>query len=293
MVTIISHNDLDGLCSALMLIEHVKSFSNQPPIVWICQIPQALNTSRIARCDKIYVADLGISDSQIAILKSRCKEFVLIDHHDKYDNLPCATYQIIQKYKLTKYNRLGYLVDVYDRWLDDSPDWQEALKYNAHYWCLYNINKNGNVFYKHDSMEQYDQPAQPHTYKYIMERLLNIDNRNVRLYAQFINKYVTNAIEGRKELVDKQGNKLWVIPRQGELSYTSNLILKQYPSVKYVVILTHIDNPKLTDGVSIRTRKVNNFDVTKLPGIQGHKNAGGGTWNNELKNFINLTTTTT
>lgn len=287
-VTIISHNDLDGLCSVLMVKEYIKTYTKQEPTVWICQSPNALETYRVRFAQHIYVTDLCLNYYQQAELQKKCKKFIYIDHHGDDEHKPCATLQIIQMFKLEKYNRIGYLVDIYDRWIEDSPDWKEALDLNAHYWCLALLGDNDNISFRHKPMETDDTPGKQHSYRYIMERLLTVDRKNINRYYEISNKAINKATDEHIEGVDIYGNTYWLVPKCGDISYVSNSLLKTYPNISYVISVNNIDALAFGERISVRSKCSSTFNVTTLPGINGHIHAGGGVMSKELKDMLNM-----
>lgn len=271
MYTVLSHDDLDGYgCIYLLrkLYPKIKTFT----------VPGAnrINWGLFAgRSEKFYITDLCLTPEALEVARRNNDKVIYLDHHGEDDGKPCGTWQVFEyiRYRrpeiLTKDDeRFARLVDVYDRWQETHPEWEQAVDLNANFFML---KGRAMRLPRRDAVNS------------ILAGIARPDEGLVRTYHMKVRQAVEEVEEKLKHLVDKNGNILIFTERATVFNDTSiicNHLLNDHPDARYVIM-------SFGDRVSVRSRADDeSFSCTDLPGIEGHKCAAGGFYSPELREFI-------
>ena len=271
MRELITHTDLDGLGCIFILQRAGIKFDK----IWLCDSPQdfdpfklssveiANKNWRVKRGNELFITDLDI----------RINGAKIFDHHGDKDGLECGTLLLANYYGsyLTKDDlEFAKSVDAFDRWLEDSPYWSRGVRLQLSF-----LNHRYLVGRVRDSMRELDQK-----FRSILNTITLEDDRGIAFQRKRIRNSITQAEKDLRIGIDQAGNSFIYWEFSGEVSFTTNEILKKFKEADYAIIF-------YTSGrVSARSR--NGFDCRSLYGIDGHSSAAGGISSDELLDFLNL-----
>ena len=273
---LITHTDLDGI-SVIVL---AKLFHVRFKRIYIWNYEQ-ININEMKKHRNILMVDLSIDEKSFTELRHQGYEIIIYDHHESsrylskcrgciWDLNKCGTrlfYDNFIKfqpmYKENKYaEQYVMLVDVFDRWQQNSPLWENAL----------------NLQRLFASSENFVNSA----INYINRGLVFTPSESTSI-MQIMHEEDKAYKEATKEMkiyTDSKGIRYGVMPIKRYVSIISNRALNNNQELTYII--GYFNNGR----ISIRSKT--NFDITTLKGICGHKNAAGGFMNkNEIKDLIN------
>ena len=277
--TLITHTDLDGLGSVVLAKFYGITFKR----IYMWDYDK-ISMKVLSETKNVIMTDLSIPEEDF--LKIKDNGIQIFDHHDsslylkKYgqicDTSRCGTRIFFEEYikKHEKYRenehveRFVHLVDVYDRWQEDSDDWEEALRLNRLFFSL------SRVVFISDASE-------------LLKRKMIYNANEISLIESVEAEEDRLYEEALKELCickDEKNACYGVFPCKTYQSIICNKILKSCSEMDYVI--GYFPSGK----ISVRSK--NYFDLTQLKGIRGHKHAMGGYLDtkaiNDLKVGISL-----
>lgn len=300
---LISHIDLDGVGSPVIAKLYFQNYFNNIILRDYNFEQNEDDRLLIEQYDEVIIADLSAPEEYINSLINKGIKVQIYDHHlgaswlkDKpygiYDENRCGTklfWEEWAKPQLSRYYSLTddfvELVDVYDRWQQDNPLWEEAKALNS---VLYNKDidwKQPDAFIKYSS--------------FIESMIYKIKKTESHwIWTSIEEGYILDAIKKEKEVYNKaistmkirednRGYKFAIIAISSKISLICSEILKNRPDLDYIICLNLFNglNGKLSFRTARKDLDLNNFIVCK-----GHQQAAGGIvipelaekfWNNE------------
>ena len=259
MQELITHTDLDGLGCIYILRKAGIKFDK----IWLCDTPQCFKPELLGRRSKVWITDLEI----------RLPGATIFDHHGDRDGKDCGTLQLAKHFEKSldeETMNFAYSVDAFDTWKDDSPYWNHAVDLQMNY--LGQISKFKRPT---DSMRLIDK-----RFEDIVSNLNTLNMADVLFQRNKVKKSISFAKRKMVESRDVEGKTCLSWEFTGEISFTANEILKEYPDVDYAVVFYQ------SGRVSARSRS--DYDVRSLPGINGHARAAGGFNSNDLMDYIGV-----
>ena len=276
---LISHNDLDGIACIVLAIHfrlpidemYITSYNSD-------------NSEIYNKFQRIIITDFSITENDFKALRKKGKQIVILDHHkssewiSKYSNCisdlkRCGSrifYESFIRRSSPACTQFIKLVDIYDRWITSDPLWEQALDLNFLYEQRCRpINRTTLIFKNHSYEKTF--------YKSFISSTLSKFHSTFSFTETDI-KYITQAKEhleseyqkAKSTLsfhTDTRNIKYAIIQHTDFTSLICHRVLQENPDITYVLALS---------TVTINARSRDNFDVTQLNGINGHKNAGGG-----------------
>lgn len=261
---LITHTDLDGI-SVLVLCKYF-GISFKRVSTWNYE---QINPDVICKYSDVLMVDLSVKEEEYLMLKQRGIDIRIYDHHSSSEYLSkyrgniwttekCGAKLFYENYvKMLpmfkpdeNVERYVELVDIFDRWQTHNPLWDRALNLQR----LFSISKNfvtiGVDYIKRGLVFT---PVQSSLI------LKSIDDEN---------RQYNDSLKCMQIFKDTKGVSYAVFPIRKYASIICNRMLHEYPDLIYVIACFK------TGRLSVRSR--DNFDVTQLQGISGHKHAGGG-----------------
>lgn len=311
LVLLITHTDLDGIAAALLayrfsIVSDIYSWANGYTSEEIIFSSDKSNKSY--KYDKIYVVDRAIPEEILSL--STLPDITILDHHacnryiEKYPTCICDTsrcgtrllweevikprFTIEDSYEST-IEDFVLSVDAYDRWIDTSEYFEKGLNLNRifEYFVEYSTIKSELILK--------DGCIQKSKFSQLIEKLNSlIINSSEYGYIElecemknetgenFISAILTEmknrerknynrTLQTLKIREDEDGNKFGIIEGLQQSSLVANKIIKENPSLMYVLIYYQNNLTKL----SARSNK-DKFDLNNLNGFHGHPGAAGG-----------------
>ena len=299
---LISHTDLDGLGSIVLAkyfelpFDEIYSWDYE-----FEEIPQCKTIMESA--DEIIIADLSISEAAFDHLVSMGKKVVIYDHHatsswlakklgSVHDESRCGTKIFFEEYVAPLVGRFKpivrefvELVDVYDRWVLESPLRPEAENLQRA-WSAYASWNSPDNMVRHD--------------RFITQMIRKFDTYDHFCWNVTEENYINTAIQKEEKSfqdalacmqvrIDNQGRKFGVWKAWGRISSTASKILNR-PENTFDYVICLQDSPDNWGKVSFRCLE-GKFEVTKLASVGGHLAAGGTNltpdeatlfWNNNM-----------
>ena len=164
------------------------------------------------------------------------------------------------------------LVNIYDLYKQDNELWETAFRLNTLLYCT------GKYWEKDDRFKCYEffinnilwkmQNADHFFFNSLEESKINADIAKSNKIFEDLVKNASKEISTRK---DSRGNYFAVFNCKSKISDVCNKLLKRYKKLKYVICINKYDveNPR----VSLRC--LDDFDLTELMYVKGHKCASG------------------
>ncbi len=322
MILHITHNDLDGL-SCVILQRLFPEFKDEVYTVYmdyesLYLIDQKFSDAWFKDLDyegdfsRILITDIAVDETMLKWVKDTFTEYQIFDHHERsvvIDNEPncyfsvnkCATklyFDYLFKHKRSPSLLRHYvaLVDVYDRHDDESPLWGDAQDMNRVFW--------GAMNYRYSNYLRYE--------KFLIYQMQKVMSSYQNFFfTDFEKVLIMKAVEREESEfriakksgkfgVDNCGNQYFIWVGASKISAVGAKLLQEFPNVCYVLNLNNFGGSPservLNGKISARSRKKDEFDVTCLEGIEGHRSAGGGRfppekvleiW--ELKSYLTYT----
>lgn len=292
MRILITHNDLDGLSCAILAIY----FDNFDRIYSIGNSFEILYSWIDDEVDQVLITDLSISEDLIT------ENISIIDHHKTssyikkfsnciHDNSKSATRLFYENYyqKLNKNSKIEKFVELVDK--------NDLFKF-SNIDVEYNLNRlflGLKTFETHEKLI-YDHGLIDSNYRLFIETIINkfLSKSKIFNYSEsdmkIINKqlsidqYSLKCAENiLRKRIDRKNNKFGITNiLYGNQSIIGYKLLINHPDLKYIILIY----PTNLNRISIRSQK--DFDCTSIPGIYGHKNAGGGSFiERYVKRLIN------
>jgi hypothetical protein len=172
-------------------------------------------------------------------------------------------------------------VSAYDLWLLDSPSRPLGEDLNRLYFGSLNYGKAGTYeMYRFFIESQVRKLLDPQ----IKEFGFDDWERNKIEYAkEKEHKEYLHACSNMQKKVDDQGNSYIIYHGSSKISHVCSELLKNNPDIKYVLNFnTYTGTRRKRISGRISARSLEGFDVTTLKGIEGHKEAGGGSFSPSL-----------
>lgn len=275
---LITHNDLDGIGSAVLAIHGQLGFD----AIYIWQYG-VYDRKIIDGYDNVIVADLSFPPEQVT------DNMTIYDHHDsskwlvsdpysrhKHDEKSCGT-ELFYKYECDGsvhnpvVDRFVELIRIYDTWQKRDKSFNIACDLNR---CFYGMlepkmDRNDVCVYK-------DKKVQKSAFTHFINSIYyTVFKLGLKCFE--FNKVQQSAIEEMKKTEEhaysmskktyKEYNDIGVAEVRGPYaSYVGNRFLDEKPNIK-MIALTYPN----TNYVSMRSR---DFDMTHLSEYKGHKYAG-------------------
>ena len=253
----ITHNDLDGIGCAILAIFNNQDFE----YIYSCgysHMTEAFAES-LSPYDEVICTDISFKPE---LRKPNMKFF---DHHESagFSNEHCGTWLYYQSFEKTKaQDRFVHLVDVFDCWRSDNPDFQEACN-------LQKIFLEITQEYKPMKLNL----LQKSVFKYFMNiMMLKLKKNTFKLFPKDIDIILScdRRIANRKKDIpttvstDKNGYKYMIF------TYVENIDASFISH--YLINELHLDWIAIDYGksCSLRSRSV---DLSKLMTVSGHKHA--------------------
>lgn len=239
--------------------------------------------------DEIIIADLSAPEEFIESLVHKGIMVRIFDHHihaswlankayGVYDENRCGTrifWEEWAKPQLSRYYSLTdnfvELVDVYDRWQQQNPLWEEAKSLNS---VLYNKTTNWS---ESDSMIKFGP---------FMDRIINKIRKceSEWKWTMIEEDWIKDAIRKEKEVlnkaletmqirVDYKGLKFGIIAIGSKISLICSKILEMHKDLDYIVCLNLYGG--LNGKLSFRTTRPD-LDLNNICCCNGHAQAAGG-----------------
>ena len=296
MRILISHRDLDGI--GVIVLRDYFNLPFDAVYSWdygFIEIPECKKI--IDTADEIIMADLSIPEEDYDELIKAGKHIEIYDHHDTaswldtkqgsfHDEERCGTKIFFEEYVLPRVGRYKPivkqfvdLVDVYDRWVLESPLRKESENLQRVWTAYANWNCPDTIMQhdrfitqmckKFDSMPNFGWNITEQSY---IDTALQKEETS---YQQAL-----NIIQDR---IDNQGKVFGIWRAWGRISITASRILRETDKYDYLICLQ--DSPDNWGKVSVRCLE-EKFDVTTLASVGGHKAAGGTTISVEEANDL-------
>ena len=279
MVLSLSHIDLDGISCQIVLHNYFPNVTRMnigygKIDEYLDILDESCNTTNFT---KVFITDLSFSYIQLEKLSKICRKypkisFYFIDHHpfeEEYKHLILSNFHIIitnkasatkltnlyikKNFEVTEYTELDRYVDlvnVYDMWLDNAPDFNLGLVYNDlfwqygidHFWCRFS-------------------------------EMFRLNSRDKEKYKEIITRKnkILNKLETSGRILKIGDNDLFMIFID---DYQSHITL-DFPGYKIYVIITS------RGSISVRLRDiedketVKNLIISKISDLPNISSCGG------------------
>lgn len=283
---LVTHTDVDGLGSLIL-----AKFFDLPFDRFVCYDygfeTDKENIRILYEADCIVVADLTLPKEIHEDLLKKGKQVQVFDHHKTsdwlvempgcvWDTERCGTKLFFEEYVLPKVKRFPIavkefvdLVDVYDRWVLDSPLRPASEDLQRVFVRLGDWN-NPNTIMRHDRfitrvLRKFIKDA---SFKWDNVELVCIQKAKDAETAAY-----QSAVQTLQIRTDRHGHKFGVFSAWGKISMTSSRLLNEDNiDVDYLVCAQTFQN-KL-GKVSFRSRE-GKFDLLDLAGVFGHTSSAG------------------
>lgn len=212
---------------------------------------------------------LEFKDESNAIVNNKkCGTLLLFEYLSKGKRVPGA------------WKEFAVLVDVYDRWLIDSPLREKAENLNR---VMYRV-----MNWKSNSYYGKLKPFIDLQYKKLISKtgmtsgeffFTDFEKHQIELAKEKEEREYEYAIENMQIREDSKGNTFVLYHGASKISYVCHRILQDNPEFTYVIAInTFTGNPRkreITGKVSVRSRE-GEFECPTLKNINGHLAAAGG-----------------
>jgi hypothetical protein len=297
----LSHTDLDGI-SPFVLDRYFGLSFDQELAINYDQIFDAKNKiifpsnqfyfSGIEDYDDIIITDINVNKEFYNYFKKTFNEVVIFDHHqttedisqkdDVHFSLKRSGTGLYFDY-LVEEDTPGvvkdfvHLVDVYDLWQTTHEDRERAEDLNRLFYGTLDYRYKD----KDGSLDRYR--------RFIANQLKKLRDGGERFFFSNFEINIINKAKQKEEdayleakkivkkRTDEKGITFLVYWGRTKISQTCNRLLNDHVDASYIININTYQNhgpEKINGKLSIRSR--DEFDVTTLKKIDGHKNAGGG-----------------
>ena len=274
---LLTDSDMDGLGSVVLS----KAFDIKYNEIKL-SVPIKMNSEYMLKFvedfDDITVTDLSFNENNMKKIIHKGKHISVYDHHltSSYLNNPykyrdcisdpsrCGTKIYFEEVVVNKLNKpINYsvrlfveLVDVYDRWQQLSPLWEDACKLNR----IYLYYKN----YPWIFIERFAEKIKNDKFSFTED-----DEEKAKIIADEIEEATKFSDSMIKIYKDTENDKYGVTFYRGFCSEVGNELLKKH-DLSYVVLIDSLTHE------TVSMRSIGNLNCTKFKNIYGHKNAAGG-----------------
>lgn len=251
--------------------------------------------------NSIIIVDFSISNEFYSYIKQNFKSYLIFDHHENskiYENDENCFIDMkksgtklfynwikknIKKRTRVVVDHFVKLVDTYDMWNQESDLWEDARNLNNVLW------QSMDFIVREDSWEKFN-PFITYQLKKIKEidTWMWTDHENM-LIQKSIKKEIDEyhkALDNMKIRVDNKDIMFIIYHGSSKISFVCSELLKEFKKVEYVININTWQKGKKCVNGKLSVRSKGDFDVTKLYGISGHKNAGGGNFTEKF--IVNL-----
>jgi oligoribonuclease NrnB/cAMP/cGMP phosphodiesterase (DHH superfamily) len=158
------------------------------------------------------------------------------------------------------------VVDTYDRWVEDSPLWNQAVGQNA---VLYGMMER----WRDDPFSKFiSRTARKLTMR---PEKLSWTANEYEIIVAYENRYKEEFTKAEKNLqvrVDSEGIVFILFPASTMVSRIASQLLDTYIQAEYAIVVNTYQG--ISGKISIRSKR--GFDCTQLAVANGHKEAAGG-----------------
>lgn len=287
---LISHIDLDGVGAPVIADLYFKGYFDKTILLDYGFEEDDDTRLLIDSFDEIVISDLSAPEEYIESLIDKGKRVEIYDHHihaewlkDKpygvYDENRCGSkifWEEWAKPKLSRYypatEYFVKLIDVYDRWQNEDPLWNEGKALNS---VLYNKTTDWN---QTDALIKYTP---------FIDRMVNKIRKTSGewRWTMIEEGWIQDSLNKEKETLDKalltmkirrdyKGNKFAIIAIGSKISIVCSKILDMYRDLDYIVCLNLYRG--LNGKLSFRTTR-DDLDLNDIICCAGHAKAAGGT----------------
>lgn len=292
-----SHSDLDGLGSIVLAKHFNLPFDEIYSVDYEFEYaPKYRGAMSLA--DEIIIADLSMDERVFDEFTAMGKKIIVYDHHSTsswlrnkegsvHDEGRCGTKIFFQEYVVPIIQRFKPcvrefvdLVDVYDRWVLESPLRSEAENLQR-VWSAYASWRCPDNMARHDRFitmmsKKFDSASHFYWTKTELNFIKTALDKEQASYQQ--------ALDTIKIRFDSKGKKFGIWKAWGRISSTAAKLLNRPDNdLDYVICLQ--DSPDSWGKVSARCLD-GHFEVTKLASVGGHLAAGGTTLSGEEANTL-------
>ena len=295
----VTHMDLDGLGSVIVNeVLNIDDFDEIFSVNYGTDEEDELYdfVKRLTGPFKITYADFSPNPNMRDLLDTKNCKVLVFDHHEAVfdelnqwgngkDNIElhlttekCGTkiyYDYIDtKHSNTVLNSFVNLVDIYDRFVKTSENWDMASKLNRLMYQLIDF-KSG-----------FTAPTLIKHRPFIDSIVMKCIKFPRFGFSPFEEKKIESAIAKEKAMIrdfetgkrflkkriDEKGDYFIVLESPSKISAIADYFLSKYKHIKYVLAVNSFNKDELK--ISARSRE-DEFSVLNLEGIQGHTGAGG------------------
>lgn len=305
----VSHTDLDGIAAVILS----KFFRIPVTEYLIMNYGEEVDENNncifpFKNHNKILVTDFSISENIFNFIKDNYDEYLIFDHHvesidlgknnrsDHHEasqeppednNIFFSTgksgtklyyeYLIKNKRKKPILDEFVNLVDVYDLWKLDDPLRSKAEDLNRVFWGMLDFKAK-------NTLDKYKLFIKTQLQKLVNNKhfIFTDYEKNIIQKQKEREAYILN--ESRRNLqirTDNRNKKFGLFIGSSKISQTCSSLLNEFKNLDYIICVNNFQNGKpnsINGKVSVRSK---GFDVGQLGGINGHKEAGGGSFNIE------------
>lgn len=242
------------------------------------------------RYDEIVFADISVPKESADGMRAKGKVVRFFDHHDSaswlsddpmslYDDKRCGTIlfwdgyvkPLVRRYSMML-GKFMHLVDVYDRWVEDSPDWHDAvsLGFLMYSPMLHNWNTDDKYMAIKPFVDHWADRIRNmgSEWAFSDKEIAVITNSFSRLDEAY-----DDSIRHLDSRVDGKNRLFGVFSASSKISLVCSRILDNYPAYDYVVCVSSYKG--VSGKLSLRTKR-DDVDLTEIKCANGHKKACGG-----------------
>ena len=245
--------------------------------------------------DRIFVVDLACNRAMLNFLRDHCDILGIFDHHERtaeianelevrfdldksgtelfFDSLSQNLDDVPEIWKM-----FAKIITVYDLWLTDNPLRSISEDLNRLYYKALDYRRKGTYahyqfFIDSQVRKLLDKDIIDYTFddyeQGLIEKAKEKENKELKM-----------ARNNMQKRVDSKEHSYILYHGSAKISHVCAMLLKEEEDVDYVLNFnTYTGSTKKRINGKISARSKEDFDVTDLHNINGHKNAGAGIFN--------------